>query len=307
MKKILVATVKPFATQAVEAIKEIFAKAGYELTILESYKDNEQFLSAVEDTEAIIIRSDKVTSQVLDRAKNLKIVVRAGAGFDNVDTAYAKEKGVVVMNTPGQNSNAVAELAFGMMTYIARNKFNGKSGTELRGKTVGIHAFGNVGKFVAQIAKGFGMNVIAYDPYVDSKVMTDNGVTPISTVEELYEKSDYLSLHLPKIKVTLGFVNYSLMSKMKKGATLVNTARKEVVHEADLLKIFAERDDLKYLSDIAPDCKAELMEKYPNRCFFTPKKMGAQTIEANINAGAAAANQIVNYLENGDTTFQVNK
>ena len=307
MKKILVATVKPFATQAVEAIKEIFAKAGYELTILESYKDNEQFLSAVEDTEAIIIRSDKVTSQVLDRAKNLKIVVRAGAGFDNVDTAYAKEKGVVVMNTPGQNSNAVAELAFGMMTYIARNKFNGKSGTELRGKTVGIHAFGNVGKFVAQIAKGFGMNVIAYDPYVDSKVMTDNGVTPISTVEELYEKSDYLSLHLPKIKATLGFVNYSLMSKMKKGATLVNTARKEVVHEADLLKIFAERDDLKYLSDIAPDCKAELMEKYPNRCFFTPKKMGAQTIEANINAGAAAANQIVNYLENGDTTFQVNK
>ena len=307
MKKILIATVKPFATQAVEAIKEIFAKAGYELTILESYKDNEEFLSAVEDAEAIIIRSDKVTAQVLDRAKNLKIVVRAGAGFDNVDTAYAKEKGVVVMNTPGQNSNAVAELAFGMMTYIARNKFNGKSGTELRNKTVGIHAFGNVGKFVAQIAKGFGMNVIAYDPFIDQKIMTDNGVTPISSVEELYKKSDYLSLHLPKIKATLGFVNYNLMSKMKKSATLVNTARKEVVNEDDLLKIFAERDDFKYLSDIAPNCKDELVEKYPNRCLFTPKKMGAQTVEANINAGAAAANQIVNYFENGDTTFQVNK
>jgi len=307
MKKILIATVKPFATQAVEAIKEIFAKAGYELTILESYKDNEEFLSAVEDAEASIIRSDKVTAQVLDRAKNLKIVVRAGAGFDNVDTAYAKEKGVVVMNTPGQNSNAVAELAFGMMTYIARNKFNGKSGTELRNKTVGIHAFGNVGKFVAQIAKGFGMNVIAYDPFIDQKIMTDNGVTPISSVEELYKKSDYLSLHLPKIKATLGFVNYNLMSKMKKSATLVNTARKEVVNEDDLLKIFAERDDFKYLSDIAPNCKDELVEKYPNRCLFTPKKMGAQTVEANINAGAAAANQIVNYFENGDTTFQVNK
>ena len=307
MKKILVATVKPFAPKAVDAIKEIFSKAGYDLTILEAYKDNKEFLDAVENAEALIIRSDKVTQQVLDKAKNLKIVVRAGAGFDNVDTAYAKEKGVVVMNTPGQNSNAVAELAFGMMTYIARNKFNGKSGTELRKKTIGIHAFGNVGKFVAQIAKGFGMNVIAYDPYIDSSVMTDNGVTPVSTVEELYEKSDYLSLHLPKIKATLGFVNYNLMNRMKKDAVLVNTARKEVVNEDDLLKIFAERDDFKYLSDIAPNCKDELMEKYPARCFFTPKKMGAQTVEANVNAGAAAANQIVNYFENGDTTFQVNK
>ncbi len=307
MKKVLVATVKPFAPKAVEEIKSIFNNAGYELVILEAYKDNEEFLKAVEDVDALIVRSDKVTKEVIDRAKNLKIVVRAGAGFDNIDIKYAKEKNIVVMNTPGQNANAVAELVFGMMIYIARRKFAGKSGTELRGKTVGIHAFGNVGKNVAQIAKGFGMNVLAYDPFIDQNFIKENGATPMENVEDMYKNSDYISLHLPKLPATIGSINYKLMSLMKEGGTLVNTARKEVVNEDDLKKIFADRKDFKYVSDVAPDCKDYLMENYGERCFFTPKKMGAQTLEANVNAGSAAAKQIVNFFEKGDITFQVNK
>ena len=307
MKKVLVATVKPFAPKAVEEIKSIFNNAGYELVILEAYKDNEEFLKAVEDVDALIVRSDKVTKEVIDRAKNLKIVVRAGAGFDNIDIKYAKEKNIVVMNTPGQNANAVAELVFGMMIYIARRKFAGKSGTELRGKTVGIHAFGNVGKNVAQIAKGFGMKVLAYDPFIDQNFIKENGATPMENVEDMYKNSDYISLHLPKLPATIGSINYKLMSLMKEGGTLVNTARKEVVNEDDLKKIFANRKDFKYVSDVAPDCKDYLMENYGERCFFTPKKMGAQTLEANVNAGSAAAKQIVNFFEKGDITFQVNK
>ena len=307
MKKVLVATVKPFAPKAVEGIKEIFAKAGYELIILESYKDKEELFKAVENVDALIVRSDKITKEVIDKAKNLKIVVRAGAGFDNIDIKYAKEKNIVVMNTPGQNANAVAELVFGMMIYIARKKFAGKSGTELRGKTIGIHAFGHVGKDVAEIAKGFGMKVLAYDPFISQDFIKNNGATPIEDVEEMYKNSDYISLHLPKLPATIGSINYKLMSLMKEGATLVNTARKEVVNEEDLQKIFSERENFKYVSDVAPDCKDILMEKYSDRCFFTPKKMGAQTLEANVNAGSAAANQIVNFFEKGDVTYQVNK
>ncbi len=307
MKKVLVATVKPFAPQAVAEIKQIVKDANYELVLLEEYKDKEEFLKAVEDVDALIVRSDKVTKEVINRAKNLKVIVRAGAGFDNIDIKYAKEKKIVVMNTPGQNSNAVAELVFGMMIFIARRKFAGKSGRELRGKTIGIHAFGNVGRYVAKIAEGFGMKVYAYDPFIDQDYIRKHGAEPLEDVKDLYKKSDYLSLHLPKLPATIGSVNYELLSLMKEDATLVNTARKEVVNEDDLKKIFAERTGFKYVSDVAPDCKDELMEKYADRCFFTPKKMGAQTLEANVNAGTAAIKQIINYFENGDTTFQVNK
>ncbi|MCD6375079.1 MAG: hypothetical protein J7L94_06095, partial [Caldisericaceae bacterium] len=239
--------------------------------------------------------------------KDLKIIVRAGAGYDNIDLQAATERGIVVMNTPGQNANAVAELALGMMVYMARNQFNGKPGTELKGKTLGIHAFGHVGKRVAQIAKGFGMKLFAFDPFIPDDEISKEGVTPLKSVEELYEKCQYVSLHIPANEKTIKSINFALMSRMPQNAVLVNTARKEIINEDDLLKMFAEREDFKYISDIAPDCAAEIAEKYAGRFFFTPKKMGAQTAEANINAGLAAARQIVNFFEKGDRTFQVNK
>lgn len=307
MKKILVATEKPFAPAAVNGIKDVASKAGYEVELLEKYTDKADLLKAVENVDALIIRSDKITEEVIHAANNLKIVVRAGAGYDNVDLEAASKKDIVVMNTPGQNSNAVAELAIGMMIYIARGLFNGKPGTELKGKTLGIHAFGYVGKFVAGIAKGFGMEIYAFDPFIPENEITEAGVTPVKSVEELYEKSQYVSLHIPSNEKTKGSINFDLMNKMPKGASLINTARKEVICEDSLKKIMSERDDFKYASDIAPLCADELIEKYENRCYFTPKKMGAQTKEANVNAGIAAANQIVAFLENGDTTFQVNK
>ncbi len=305
--KVLVATEKPFAAEAVSEIKAVCSGAGYELSVLESYTKKEDLLAAVRDADAMIVRSDKIGKDVFDAAERLKIVVRAGAGYDNVDCAAASEKGIVVMNTPGQNSNAVAELAFAMMLYIARNGLTPKAGRELRGKTVGIHAYGNVGRYVAAIAGGFGMKVMAYDPFVSPDRMKEDGVESAASVEELYSKCDYVSLHLPKMKETLGAVGYGLMSLMKKGACLVNTARKEVVDEEGLRKVFAERGDLKYASDIAPDCAAELEAEYGGRVFFTPKKMGAQTFEANLNAGVAAAKQIEGFFEKGDTTFRVNK
>ncbi|MFV9675478.1 MAG: NAD(P)-dependent oxidoreductase [Anaerolineales bacterium] len=307
MTKILVATVKPFIPEAVEQIEKIASDAGYEFVLLEKYADQGEFIDAVADVDALIIRSDKATREVIEAAKNLKIIVRAGAGYDNIDLEAATEKGIVAMNTPGQNSNAVAELALGMMVYLMRNGFNGKAGTELKGKKLGLHAYGNVGKLIAGIAKGFGMDIFAFDPFIPKDVIEGDNVVCIESVEELYSTCNFVSLNIPATAETKASINYELLTKMPEPAVLVNTARKEVVHEDDLLRVFADREDFSYISDIAPDCKDEIAEKYPGRFFFTPKKMGAQTAEANINAGAAAMTQIKNFLEDGDKTFQVNK
>jgi D-3-phosphoglycerate dehydrogenase len=306
MKKVLVATDKPFAPVAVDGIRKIVEGAGYELKLLEKYTEQKDFIQAIEEVDAVIIRSDKATKEVIDAGKNLKIIVRAGAGYDNIDLAAATAHNVVAMNTPGQNSNAVAELAIGMMIYMARSLFNGSSGTELKGKKIGIHAYGNVGQIVGELAKGFGMEVYAYDPFIPAETIEKHGVKAMRTVEELYSKCQYISLHIPANEKTKKSIGFDLLSKMPKGATLVNTARKEVIDEAGLMKVFAERPDFKYLSDIEPDCKNDIAAAYAGRFFFTPKKMGAQTSEANINAGLAAARQIVNFLEKGDITFKVN-
>ena len=306
--KILVATQKPFAKEAVDKIKEIVEENGYEFVLLEKYEENSVLLEAVKDVSALIVRSDKVTREVITAAPQLKIVVRAGAGYDNIDLEAATEKGIVVMNTPGQNSNAVAELALGLMVYTARGFFNGKPGSELKGKTLGIHAYGHVGSLVAKIAKdGFGMNVSAFDSFIPDEKIESDGVKVYHSAEELYANNRYVSLHIPANEKTKNSINYDLLIKMPKGATLVNTARKEVINEEDLVKVMEEREDFKYVSDIAPDNADLLKEKFPGRVYFTPKKMGAQTAEADINAGIAAANQIVKFFKDGDTTFQVNK
>lgn len=306
--KVLIATEKPFAREAVEGIKAIFAEAGYETVLLEKYTDKARLLEAVADVEGLIIRSDKVTSEVLAAALKLRIVVRAGAGYDNVDLPAAKAKGVVVMNTPGQNSNAVAELALGMMVYMARNQFTAGTGSELQGKRIGIHAYGNVGRLVGRKAKALGMEVTAFDPFItDNAIFEADGVHKADSVEELYATSDYLSLHIPATEQTRRSIGYKLLMSMPKGATLVNTARKEVIDEEGLKAALTERPDLKYITDIAPDTKDELAALFGKRFFATPKKMGAETAEANINAGLAAARQIVDYIENGNTRFQVNK
>lgn len=307
MTKVLVATVKPFAPAAVEGIREVVEGAGYEMALLEKYENQQEFIDAASDADAIIIRSDKADADVIAGANKLKIIVRAGAGYDNVDLEAASAKDICVMNTPGQNSNAVAELALGMMVFQARNSFNGTAGTELRGKKLGIHAYGNVGRYVAEIAKGFGMECYAFDPFIEKADIEKDGVKVLDSVEELYSTCQYISLHIPANEKTRGSIDAALMNSMPAGATLVNTARKEVVCEESLKKVFANRKDFVYISDIAPDCAPEIEEKFAGRFFFTPKKMGAQTAEANINAGIAAANQIKNYLENGDRTFQVNK
>jgi D-3-phosphoglycerate dehydrogenase len=306
MQTILVATDKPFAKVAVDGIREIVKNAGFELKLLEKYTSKEQLLEAVKDVEAIIVRSDIVDEQVIDAAKNLKIAVRAGAGYDNIDLKAASAKGVVVMNTPGQNSNAVAELAFGMMIYINRNFYNGSSGVELRGKTLGIHAYGNIGRIVGMIAKGMGMDVYAHDPFVDKVIIENDGIKYVSDAKDLYRKCQYISVNLPANKETRESLNYDLLSLMPAGATLVNTARKEIIHEPSLLKLFAERKDFRYVTDVAPDCQEQIKSEAPNRYYATPKKMGAQTEEANVNAGLAAARQIVGFLTKGDKTFQVN-
>ncbi len=307
MKKILVATQKPFAPAAVAEIKKVVDAAGYEFVLFEKYADQSDLIKAVADVDAMIIRSDKANADVIAAASNLKVIVRAGAGYDNVDLAAASAKGIIAMNTPGQNSNAVAELAIGMMVFMARGQFNGKSGTELRGKTIGIHAYGNVGRYVANIAKGFGMKVYAFDPFIDDATIEKDGVTPLASADELYSTCQYVSLHIPSNDKTKKSIGFDILSMMPKNAVLVNTARKEVVDEDGLTKLMAEREDFKFLSDIAPVNADEFQSKFEGRCFFTPKKMGAQTAEANINAGIAAANQIVNYFEKDDTTFQVNK
>lgn len=305
--KVLVATEKPFAAIAVDGIRQVIDEAGYELQLLEKYTDRQQLLNAVAGVDALIIRSDKVDAQLFDAAKNLKIVVRAGAGYDNVDLAAATAHNVCVENTPGQNSNAVAELVFGLAVMAARNMYDGTSGTELKGKHLGIHAFGQVGRNVARIAKGFDMEVSALDPYCPDDVMLQAGVTPLHSVEELYEKNNVVSLHIPATPETKGSIGYDLIMKMPKGGILINTARKEVIDEAGLAKALEERPDIKYLADIKPDNAEELSAKFSDRVFFTPKKMGAQTAEANINAGIAAARQVVAYLRDGIDRFRVNK
>jgi D-3-phosphoglycerate dehydrogenase len=306
-KKILLATEKPFAKAAVEGIRGIFAKAGYEMVPLESYRSPDDLLKAVTDVDGMIIRSDVADEKVLSAAARLKIVVRAGAGYDNIDLKAASARGIVAMNTPGQNSNAVAELVFALMLYLARGAFSGKSGSELRGKTIGLQAYGAVGRCVAPIAKGFGMEVRAYDPFVPAEAMKKDGVLPVDSLAELYKSCDYVSIHIPKTKETVNSVDFDLLSMMRKGAVLINTARAEVVDEPSLLRMFAERPDFRYGADVAPACAKEIAEKYAGRFIFTAKKMGAQTEEANVNAGLAAARQIVAFFEKGDRTFQVNK
>jgi D-3-phosphoglycerate dehydrogenase len=305
--KILVATDKPFAKIAVDGIRKIVETAGHELKLLEKYTKEEELLEAVAEVDAMIVRSDIVNQNVVNAAKNLKIVVRAGAGYDNLDLKACSEKNIVAMNTPGQNSNAVAELAFGMMIYGIRKLFNGGSGTELRDKNIGIHAYGNVGFYVAKIAKGFGMKVYAYDPYVCPGKMYADDVIPVNSVEDLYKTCEFISLHIPANEQTKKSINKKLISLMPKGAVLVNTARKEVINEEELVEAMAERTDLIYVSDIAPGNASLFAEKFAGRYFFTPAKMGAQTSEANINAGVAAAQQIVDYFATGNETFRVNK
>src|SRR5574344_1291153 len=304
--KVLVATEKPFAKVAVDGIREVVEKNGYQLALLEKYTDVNDFYAAVADADALIVRSDKVTKEVIDHAKNLKIVVRAGAGFDNLDLEACTAKGIVAMNTPGQNSNAVAELVMGLLVFAVRNFYNGKSGSELMGKKLGLLAFGNVGRNVARIAKGFGMDVYAYDAFCPKDAIEAAGVHAVDSQAALFETCDIVSLHIPATPETKQSINYALVNKMHKGGILINTARKEVINEAELIKLMAERTDLKYISDIMPEADAEF-KAFEGRYFATPKKMGAQTEEANINAGIAAANQISDFFKTGNKKFQVNK
>ena len=305
--KVLLATQKPFAAKAVEGIVSILTQAGHQVIKLEKYAEQSDLVKAVADVEAMIIRSDKVTEEVMAAAPKLKIVVRAGAGFDNVDLASATAKGIVVMNTPGQNSNAVAELALGLMIFMARTQFTPATGSELQGKRLGVQAYGNVGRLVGQKAKALGMEICALDPFLTDEQIVAGGATPVHSVEELYASSDYLSIHIPALPSTIGSIGYDLITKMPKGATLVNTARKEVIDEEGLRKALEDRPDLKYVADVMPDNYAALQEAFGPRVFATPKKMGAQTAEANVNAGLAAARQIVDFFATGNRKFQVNK
>ena len=305
--KVLLATQKPFAAAAVNGIVDILEGAGHKVVKLEKYAEQADLVAAVSDAEALIIRSDKVTAEVLDAAPSLKIVVRAGAGFDNVDLEAATAHGVVVMNTPGQNSNAVAELALGLMIFMARTQFTPATGSELKGKRLGVQAYGNVGRLVGQKAKALGMSVCALDPFLTDEQIVAGGASPVHSVEELYSASDYLSIHIPALPSTIKSIGYDLITRMPKGATLVNTARKEVIDEEGLFKALQERPDLKYVTDVMPDNYAALVEAFGPRVFATPKKMGAQTAEANVNAGLAAARQIADFFATGNTKFQVNK
>ena len=306
-KTILLATEKPFTKETVDDIKNIVEKSGNNFKLLENYKEKQQLIDSVKNIDALIVRSDKITKEIIDSSNNLKIIVRAGAGFDNIDIDYAKEKGIVVMNTPGQNSNAVAELVFGLLVYAVRNFYNGKTGTELKGKKLGLLAFGQVGRNVARIAKGFDMDIYSYDAFVPKNVLEEAGIHAVDKPEELFENCDIVSLHIPALKETINIINYEICSKMKKGAVLINTARKEIINEMDLIKLMEERNDLKYVTDLMPDNHEIFNNKFKGRYYSTPKKMGAQTEEANINSGKAAANQIVDFFKTGNTKFQVNK
>jgi len=305
--KVLIATDKPFAAEAVTGIRNVIENAGFELVLLEKYTEKKQLLDAVADADAAIIRSDIFDKEVLDAAKNMKIVVRAGAGYDNIDLDSATANNICVMNTPGQNANAVAELALGMAVYAVRNFYNGTSGTELLDKKIGIHAYGNVGRNVARIAKGFGMEVYAFDPFLTAEQIEKEGVKAVASADELYATCQFVSLHIPATAETKNSINYALLNKMPKNALLINTARKEVINEAEIAKLMEERKDFKYVTDIIPGNHTEMTEKFAGRYFSTPKKMGAQTAEANTNAGIAAANQIVDFIKNGNEEFRVNK
>ena len=305
--KILLATQKPFAAKAVEGIEKIVSEARHELVKLEKYATQDELAAAAADAEAMIIRSDKVTADIIAAAPKLKIVVRAGAGYDNVDLAAATAKGIVVMNTPGQNSNAVAELAIAMMIFMARTQFTPATGSEIQGKRLGIQAFGNVGRLVGAKAGALGMEVLALDPFLTPDQIASAGATPVESVEKLYSGSDFVSVHIPALPSTIGSIGYDLVTKMPKGGVLVNTARKEVIDEQGLMRALEERPDLRYITDVAPDNYAEMKERFGLRVFATPKKMGAQTAEANINAGLAAARQIVDFFATGNCRFQVNK
>ena len=305
--KLLIATEKPFVSLAIRQIREVTDAAGFQLALLENYKSVSELHEAVADADALIVRSDKVNEELLSAAKKLKIVVRAGSGYDNIDVAACTAHNVIAMNTPGQNSNGVAELVFELMLYQIRNGFSGKPGTELRGKTIGLHAFGNVGKYVADIARGFGMDIYAYDPFVSERVMKNNGAKQIINVDQLYSKCQYISIHMPNNERTKKSVGYNLVKRMPPNAVLVNTARKEIIDEEGLLKVFEERSDISYLSDIEPDNKAIFEEKYKGRFIFTAKKMGAQTEESNINAAVAASRQIIDYFSTGKEKYRINK
>jgi D-3-phosphoglycerate dehydrogenase len=305
--KILVATEKPFAAAAVNGIKEIAAASGHEVALLEKYTEKEQLLAAVADADAMIVRSDKVTAEVIAAAPKLKIVVRAGAGYDNLDLTACTERGIVAMNTPGQNANAVAELALALMIFMSRNQFNPGTGSEISGKRLGIQAYGNVGRLVAEKAKALGLSVTAFDPFVPAERMQEDGVVPAESLEKMYSECDFISLHIPATPQTIASIGYDLISRMPKGGCLLNTARKEVINEAELVKVLEDRPDIKYVADVAPACQQELSEKFGRQVFATPKKMGAETAEANINAGIAAARQIAAYFSTGCTKFQLNK
>lgn len=305
--KVLLATEKPFAAEAVTSIKEIIEAAGFDLVVLEKYSDKKQLLDAVASADAAILRSDIFDKEVLDAGKNLKIVVRAGAGYDNIDLAAATANNICAMNTPGQNANAVAELVFGLMVYGVRNFYNGKSGTELMGKKLGIHAYGNVGQNVGRIAKGFGMEVYAFDPFMSADAIEKAGAKPLASIEELYSTCQYVSIHIPATPQTVNSINYDLLSKMPKDAMLINTARQEVINESELANLMNERKDFTFVTDIMPKNHTALVDKFSGRYFSTPKKMGAQTEEANVNAGVAAANQIVDFIKNGNDKFRLNK
>lgn len=305
--KILIATEKPFAAAAVNGIRETAAKGGLDVVLLEKYTDKAQFLEAVADADALIVRSDKVTEEVINAAKKLKIVVRAGAGYDNLDLPACTSRGIVAMNTPGQNANAVAELAISMIIYMSRNQFTPGTGTEISGKKIGIQAYGNVGRLVAKKAQAMGMEVMAFDPFVADDIMKADNVVPAGSLEQMYSECNFISLHIPATPQTIGSIGYDLISRMPAGGCLLNTARKEIINEAELVKVLTDRPDLKYVTDIAAGCQSELNEKFGKRVFATPKKMGAETAEANINAGIAAARQIVDFFTSGCTRFQVNK
>ena len=305
--KILIATEKPFAAVAVNGIRDIAEKNGHEVAVLEKYTSVSKLLAAVADADALIVRSDKVTAEVIAAAPKLKIVVRAGAGFDNLDLAACTERGIVAMNTPGQNSNAVAELAIAMMIFMSRNQFTPGTGMEIKGKRLGIQAYGNVGRLVAEKAKALGMEVMAFDPFVPAEAITADGVMVAETLEQMYEQCNFVSLHIPALPSTIGSINYNLIDRMPKGGCLINTARREVINEPELEKVLADRPDIKYVTDVAAKCQAELDEKFPKQVFATPKKMGAETAEANSNAGLAAARQICDYFATGCTKFQLNK
>lgn len=298
---------KPFAAAAVNGIKEIAAASGHEVALLEKYTEKEQLLAAVADADAMIVRSDKVTAEVIAAAPKLKIVVRAGAGYDNLDLAACTERGIVAMNTPGQNANAVAELALALMIFMSRNQFNPGTGSEISGKRLGIQAYGNVGRLVAEKAKALGLSVTAFDPFVPAERMQEDGVVPAESLEKMYSECDFISLHIPATPQTIASIGYDLISRMPKGGCLLNTARKEVINEAELVKVLEDRPDIKYVADVAPACQQELSEKFGRQVFATPKKMGAETAEANINAGIAAARQIAAYFSAGCTKFQLNK